>query len=394
MKVSVENDTMTIFLEGRIDTSNALQTEKELLSAVESKPSDVTQLILDASELEYISSAGLRVIMKLRKSFGENISIFNVSPEVYDIFDVTGFTELLTIEKRFRELSVEGCEVIGKGFFGTVYRVDPETIVKVYHAPNSLPMIRNEQRLAKCAFIKGVPTAISYDVVKVGEQYGSVFELLNADTFNDILIREPERFDELLRLYADFLKTVHSAEMDADTLPMARDIFIGYLDVISGHLPDEQCRRLKELLLALPDDLHIVHGDFQMKNVMLVGDEPMLIDMDTLCTGQPLFDLQALYVTYILFAEDDPNNLKTFLGIPNEFGEPIWKSIMETYFGNQMSELAEANDKIALTASVRFLYLLVSTDLKNGELGEKRIKTAQRHIAELTDKVDSLILQE
>ena len=212
MKVSVENDTMTIFLEGRIDTSNASQTEKELLSAVESNPSDVTQLMLDASELEYISSAGLRVIMKLRKSFGENISIINVSPEVYDIFDVTGFTELLTIEKRFRELSVEGCEVIGRGFFGTVYRVDPETIVKVYHAPNSLPMIRNEQRLAKCAFIKGVPTAISYDVVKVGEQYGSVFELLNADTFNDILIREPERFDELLRLYADFLKTVHSAE--------------------------------------------------------------------------------------------------------------------------------------------------------------------------------------
>ena len=51
MKVSVENDTMTIFLEGRIDTSNASQTEKELLSAVESKPSDVTQPILDASEL-------------------------------------------------------------------------------------------------------------------------------------------------------------------------------------------------------------------------------------------------------------------------------------------------------------------------------------------------------
>ena len=131
-----------------------------------------------------------------------------------------------------------------------------------------------------------------------------------------------------------------------------------------------------------------------MKNVMLVGDEPMLIDMDTLCTGQPLFDLQALYVTYILFAEDDPNNLKTFLGIPNESGEPIWKSIMENYFGKQMSELAEVNDKIALAAAVRFLYLLVSTDLKNGELGEKRIKTAQRHIAELTDKVDSLLLQE
>ena len=222
--------------------------------------------------------------------------------------------------------------------------------------------------------------------------YGSVFELLNADTFNDLLIREPARFDEILRIYADFLKTVHSAEMDDDTLPMARDIFIGYFDVISDYLPEEQCIRLKELILALPYDHHVVHGDFQMKNVMLVGDEPMLIDMDTLCTGQPLFDLQALYVTYILFSEDDPENLEKFLGIRNDWGEPIWKSIMENYFGRDMSELAEINDKIVLTAAVRFLYLIASTELKEGELGEKRIKTAQRHITELIDKVNDLNL--
>ena len=305
---------------------------------------------------------------------------------------MTGFTEILKVEKRYREISVEGCEVIGTGFYGTVYRVDPETIVKVYQTPDSLPIIQNEQKLAKRAFVNGVPTAISYDIVKVGDMYGSVFELLNADTFNDLLIREPERFDEILRIYADFLKTVHSAEMDDDTLPMARDIFIGYFDVISDYLPEEQCIRLKELILALPYDHHVVHGDFQMKNVMLVGDEPMLIDMDTLCTGQPLFDLQALYVTYILFSEDDPENLEKFLGIRNDWGEPIWKSIMENYFGRDMSELAEVNDKIVLTAAVRFLYLIASTELKEGELGENRIKTAQRHITELIDKVNDLNL--
>ena len=392
MKVTIEDNVMTIFLKGRIDTNNALQTENELFSAVESATEAVGQLILDASELEYISSAGLRVLMKMRKNFGENIRVIGVSPEVYDIFDVTGFTEILKVEKRYREISVEGCEVIGTGFYGTVYRVDPETIVKVYQTPDSLPIIQNEQKLAKRAFVNGVPTAISYDIVKVGDMYGSVFELLNADTFNDLLIREPERFDEILRIYADFLKTVHSAEMDDDTLPMARDIFIGYFDVISDYLPEEQCIRLKDLILALPYDHHVVHGDFQMKNVMLVGDEPMLIDMDTLCTGQPLFDLQALYVTYILFSEDDPENLEKFLGIRNDWGEPIWKSIMENYFGRDMSELAEVNDKIVLTAAVRFLYLIASTELKEGELGENRIKTAQRHITELIDKVNDLNL--
>ena len=393
MKAKTENGKMTIFLEGRIDTTNAAQTEKELLSDVENRAADTTKLVLDASELEYISSAGLRVLMKLRKSFGGDISVINVSPDVYDIFEVTGFNELFTVEKRFRELSVDGCEIIGKGFYGTVYRIDPETIVKVYHTPDSLPMIRNEQNLAKRAFIKGVPTAISYDIVKVGDCYGSVFELLNADTFNDILIRQPERFDEMLRIYIDFIKTVHSAEMDADTLPMARDIFIGYLDVIKNYLTAEQYECLKKLLSALPDDIHIVHGDFQMKNVMLVDNEPMLIDMDTLSTGQPIFDLQALYVTYVLFGEDDPNNLRDFLGLPNDWGSRIWQSIIRYYFDTDDAEkLAEISDKIRLAASVRFLYLLAATDLKNGELGAKRISRAQQYISELISKYDSLLL--
>ncbi len=374
-----------IRLSGRIDTSNAAEWEKTITEQL----SGETENSFDADELEYISSAGLRVLIKVRKKAGSEIKIFNVSSDVYDIFDMTGFTELFKVEKKMREISVEGCEVIGKGFYGTVYRIDPETIVKVYNTPDSIPIIEKEQRFAKCAFVKGVPTAISYDIVRVGDNYGSVFELLNADSFNDHLINEPEKFDELLHKYIDFLKVVHSAEMDAGTIPMARDIFIGYLDVIDSYLTSEQSVRLKELLSALPDDLHMVHGDFQMKNVMLVGDEPMLIDMETISTGQPIFDLQALYVTYISFSEDCPDNLSSFLGISDDLGEPIWNSILEKYFDTaDKAELSAINDKIRLMSAIRFLYLLAVTDLKNGDLGERRIKRTQDHISELLKKVN------
>ena len=257
--------TNIIKLTGRIDTSNAAEWEKKITEQLNTAAENV----FDAAELEYISSAGLRVLMKVRKQAGKEIRIFDVSPEVFEIFDMTGFTELFKVEKRLRELSVDGCEIIGKGFYGTVYRIDPETIVKVYNTPDSIPIIQNEQRLAKRAFVKGVPTAISYDIVKVGSSYGSVFELLKASSFNDHLISEPERFDELMRKYVDFLKVVHSAEMDADTIPMARDTFIGYLDVIKEYITQEQYDKLKGLLSAMPDDLHMIHGDFQMKNVML-----------------------------------------------------------------------------------------------------------------------------
>lgn len=378
-----------IKLTGRIDTNNASEWEQKILQQFSAE----TENAFDASELEYISSAGLRVLMKVRKKSTSEMRIFDVSAEVFDIFDMTGFTELFKVEKRLRELSVDGCEIIGKGFYGTVYRIDPETIVKVYNTPDSIPMIKNEQRLAKRAFVKGVPTAISYDIVKVGDSYGSVFELLKASSFNDHLINEPENFDALMKKYVDFLKVVHSAEMDADTIPMARDTFIGYLDVIKEYITQEQYEKLRSLLTVLPDDLHMIHGDFQMKNVMLVDDEPMLIDMDTIATGQPIFDLQALYVTYVAFSEDCPDNLSSFLGIPDELGKPIWNSILENYFDTaDKSVLSAINEKIQLLATIRFLFLLAVTDLKNGELGEKRIRRSQQHIAELIEKVKDFMI--
>ena len=381
--------TNVIKLTGRIDTNNAAEWEKKITEQFDT----ASENEFDASALEYISSAGLRVLMKVRKQAAKELRIFDVSPEVYEIFDMTGFTELFKVEKRLRELSVDGCEIIGKGFYGTVYRIDPETIVKVYNTPDSIPIIQNEQRLAKRAFVKGVPTAISYDIVKVGDSYGSVFELLKASSFNDHLINEPEKFDELMKKYVDFLKVVHSAEMDAGSIPMARDTFIGYLDVINEYITKEQYDRLKELLSAVPDDLHMIHGDFQMKNVMLVDNEPMLIDMETIATGQPIFDLQALYVTYISFGEDCPDNLSSFLGISDDLGYPIWNSIIENYFDTaDKSALSAINDKIKLLATVRFLYLLAITDLKNGELGEKRIRRSQKHIKDLIEKVDDLMI--
>ena len=391
MKTTIQNNTLTVYLCGRIDANNAEKIEREIFSAVDT--AYITDIVIDAQELEYISSAGLRVLMKLRKRINRQIPVINVSRDVYDIFDTTGFTELLDVKRAMRVVSVEGCDIIGQGFYGTVYRTDSETIVKVYESPDCLPMIQNEQRLAKLAFIKGVPTAISYDTVRVGDSYGSVFELLKAKSFNDLLKNDPRNFDALMRKYVDFIKTVHSTEMDAGSLPMAKNIFISYLDAIRRYISDEQYKCLNELISGLPDDLHLVHGDLHMKNIMVTDNEPMLIDMDTISTGQPIFDLQALYVSYIAFPEDDPDNLLSFFGIPDELGKRIWNKIIELYFDTtDEKRISEINSKIKLLAMVRFLYILSLTDPKNNVLNEKRIKHAQENIKELIGSVGDLSL--
>ncbi|MBP5466638.1 MAG: anti-sigma factor antagonist, partial [Clostridia bacterium] len=164
MKHLLENETLKLFPEGKIDSYNAEETEREMNSIIDGN--SFKDLILDADNLQYISSAGLRIILRLKKSH-DKLAIINVNPEVYDIFEMTGFTEMMTIEKAYRKVSVEGCEVIGQGANGKIYRISEDTIVKVYARPDCLDEILNERKLAKKSFVLGIPTAISYDIAKV-----------------------------------------------------------------------------------------------------------------------------------------------------------------------------------------------------------------------------------
>ena len=115
----IEDNILYLELNGRIDSSNADQAE-ELIKTIKAAHPGM-QSVLDAENLEYLSSAGLRVVLRMRKDTAD-LKIINVSTEVYEILDMTGFTDMLTVEKAFRRLSVEGCELIAKGANGTVYR--------------------------------------------------------------------------------------------------------------------------------------------------------------------------------------------------------------------------------------------------------------------------------
>ena len=184
MNTSWDNDKLTIELEGRIDSGNAAEVENEITEAMKEK--EPSSVVLDAEDLEYISSAGLRIILRLRKKHPD-LKIVNVRSDVFEILEITGFTEMMTVEKAYRKVSIEGCEEIGRGANGSLYRIDSDNVVKIYNNADALDDIQHEREVARLALILGIPTAISYDVVKVGDCYGSVFELLNARSFSKIL---------------------------------------------------------------------------------------------------------------------------------------------------------------------------------------------------------------
>ena len=381
MRSVTEGNKSIIFLEERIDSSNAEEVKKELNDFVEEHKD--SEIVLDADKLTYISSAGLRVLLFIKKKLNTELPVINVSKDVYDIFEMTGFTSFLDVKKRMREISIDGCEVIGKGAVGTVYRIDDDTIVKVYENRNSIELIENEQKMAKQAFLMGIPTAISYDIVKVGEKYGSVFELLRAKTYNDVIIEQPDKLDDNIRKYVDFIREVHSIETERGQLPEAKDTFIRYLDDLKGVFPENVSEGLRKFFNTIPENLHVVHGDIQMKNVMLSAEEPLLIDMDTLSVGDPIFDLMGLYVTYVLFNEDEPDNTEHFLGISKETATHIWDKTLEYYYkGQDENAVREALKKIVIAGSVRFLHIICGMNVGRPDLKEIRIEHTISHLRE------------
>ena len=92
-----EGSKLTVALEGRLDTLTAPQLEGELRTAV----SGISELDFDLSALEYVSSAGLRVLLSAQKVMNKqgDMIIRNVKPEIMEIFEVTGFLDILNIEE-------------------------------------------------------------------------------------------------------------------------------------------------------------------------------------------------------------------------------------------------------------------------------------------------------
>lgn len=98
MNIKIEKNEMftKVMVEGRLDTTTAPLFDEEIFKSID----DVKDLVLDFAELEYVSSAGLRVILKAQKHMNTKgtMKIINVNEMIMEVFEITGFIDILTIE--------------------------------------------------------------------------------------------------------------------------------------------------------------------------------------------------------------------------------------------------------------------------------------------------------
>lgn len=382
----VDKDILYIAVEGRIDASNAPQASEEIF-AIKNNNAD-KHVVIDADQLEYISSAGLRVILKLRKE-APKLAIINVASDVYEVFDMTGFTDMVTIEKAYKRMSVDGCEFIAKGANGAVYRYDDETIIKTYFAKDALPEIKQERENARRAFVLGINTAIPYGIVRVGEGYGTITELLNAVSVTKLIRNNPSDLTIAAKYYIDMLKSIHAIEVEDGMVPDMRETALAWADFVAPHLPEEQAKKLHALIEAVPKRNTLMHGDYHTNNIMVQNDEPVLIDMDTLCMGHPVFELGSMFNAFVGYSELDHQGVMDFFGYSFETAGDFWNMSLKMYLGSEdETECRRVAEKAMVVGYTRMLRRAIRRP--NEADSPAKIERCKEMLQILLDKVDTL----
>lgn len=288
---------------------------------------------------------------------------------------------------RGRKLSMENAKLIGSGAASNVYMIAEDTVVKVLKK-GSMQDAEREIMLSKWALKKGIPTAISYDVVDVDGHPGLVYESLGRGNLRNLIRDCPEKFDDTMRRYAELLHTINSVVVEENQLPNAWEAYAKALDFLRGTITEAEYGRMRALLETIPPSMKLVHGDCQMKNVRVVGNEFLLIDLDTLSCGDAIFELAGLYCCYKAYQEPATSDFDSFFEMPVETEKKMLDSVFELYFEGVSDEARQVNVK--KTALLSYMYM--SSLGKRGELSDVAAETMLQNFREYLYQVDDLKL--
>lgn len=289
LNFNLNDGVLTVSVDGRLDTEASVRFDAEIAEISRSNPHE--SMVLDAEKLQYVASSGLRTILKLVKT-EKNFSMENVSESVYNVFEMTGFSRIMTIRKALRKIDLEKCERIGFGGNGAVYRVSEDEIVKVNYNPATYAALDMELAKAKEAFLLGIPTAISFDLVDCGEgRRGVVYETIKSKTLGETIQSSPERMEELTEKYIEQLNILHAVHTDNPVFGNAKDSYRKQVEDASKFLTEEEGKMLEQILEVLPEGDRLVHCDAHPKNIMIQGEEMLWIDMEGMSVGHPIYDL-------------------------------------------------------------------------------------------------------
>ena len=293
--------------------------------------------------------------------------------------------------KKYREVSIDGCKLLGTGAKGEVYRYNDELVIKVYNQNNTYHDVEREIDQSRRAFILGIPTAISFGIVSVGDRYGAMFELVDSETVSRCIARAPGQVEAYAKIMADLACQIQAITVGKDDgFPKVTQRLHKYIDGGIAYVDNELEKRCRELIDTLPDSDNLVHGDFHTGNVFLQHGEALLIDMDRVATGDPTAEIADLYYFYVVLGEDDPKVVENFMGFDYATAKLFFRHFLRYYLGTDDEKIQ--NDIVEKASLICYIRLLCKLYKKGAPVGNDK-QAAQRcigKIRQLCEKLDKL----
>ena len=198
--------------------------------------------------------------------------------------------------------------------------------------------------------------------------------------------------DWVVSEYVKMLNLIHGTVVPEGKLPDFRDTVISWADFMQDYLPEQYGTKLKALVEAIPHDDHMIHGDYHTKNIVLQGDEVLIIDMDTLAVGHPVIELASIYNAFQGYSEYDHGTVLEFQGFDFDTATQFWHKVLAAYLGTHSeTKLHEVEDKARVIGYTRMIRRSIRRKGLESEKGRAEIELWKGKLLELLDRVDSLV---
>lgn len=378
LNISIRSDlhdgVFTISLRGKIDSANAEETHDMILRELDPHLHP-NRLRLDMENLSYISSAGLRILLMLKNTFSE-IDIVNASPAVFSTMQMTGFTKIFNVQKAFRSVNITGCDLISSCSVSRIYKLDDATVVKVYPENTDYSLIHLEQETAQKAFVLGIPAAISYEVVRTGQQYGIAYKMADVKSLGLLISEHPDELTAYAKRLAALARTIHFTHVSDGQFQTARGVLHSVISQLRIRLTEEQYKHISALAAAIPDADTLILGDLHPNSIIFHDNRFELMNMAHICVGHTPLDL-------IAFHESTVNNINSS-GDHERFGPSpevcanLWCAfcrayLAENYTPENMRILNEYLGKLGLLKTVIGKYRQYEEPLNRSDKQESNL---------------------
>ena len=324
-KVFWENDhkTLRVNLVGRIDALTAKGLEKQVLGALEGLSN--ASCIVDAGKLGYIASAGIRILIELANRC-TTVKIIDVTRDIYDIFSMTGITNLMTVERHIRSIQPPPPGMLlRKDPDGDVYRGTDELAIKLFPAETSLEDVMHQWELSRLAVSQGIPTPIAFEVVSCRDAYGMIFENIHGKTLAQLYREQPDGITDEIRKLAALIRELHHCHIAEGALPDMDKRIRRELEQ-STVLSENERLGLLRLMESLQRKDAFVYGNLRLQNVLLQEGQLVLLDMTRCGRGSPVLDLQI--TASALCADGHGEIWKQFFAVYTENVDPLTRDKM------------------------------------------------------------------